>query len=187
MSDDLKRVPASPEEPKELVGFGNLPTAPAPASEERDPRFGELDALIEGGNHTEEPSKRKRRKWRRRARKATDGNAMDSRIDTQRLQSAIQSAQDAARQILQGQGPFSRNEALRIVAVIRSVIVPRSQAGRKRDERITAAYCDWKNGMRGVQLYRKHIPGYDRMGEYKREVKVKRLRDAIRSRRRRDR
>lgn len=57
--------------------------------------------------------------------------------------------------------------------------------GRKRDAAITAAVADYEAGMRGQQLYQKHIRGYSGMGRYRRQAVIRRLNEAIRSRRRR--
>jgi hypothetical protein len=59
-------------------------------------------------------------------------------------------------------------------------------AGRKRRKEITAVHPDWKQGMRGLQLYRKHIPGYDNLAQWRRKAKSRALMDAIRTRQRRE-
>ena len=46
---------------------------------------------------------------------------------------------------------------------------------------MTAAYLDWKAGMRGVCLYRKHIPGWQKHSRYHRIGEQKALMDAIRA------
>jgi hypothetical protein len=50
---------------------------------------------------------------------------------------------------------------------------------------MTAAYRDWKAGMRGVALFRKHIPGWEGHHRYRKIGEQKALIDAIRSRSRR--
>jgi hypothetical protein len=67
------------------------------------------------------------------------------------------------------------------------VISPGKRPGRRRNAGITAAHRDCKNGMHGLELYRKHIPGWERHNRYRREVEARRLMDAIRSRERRER
>ncbi len=74
---------------------------------------------------------------------------------------------------------------LRIVATFRRQLITPGRPGRKRCKEITEAHADWKSGLRGVELYRKHIPGHERMGQWKREAKSRDLMDAIRSRERR--
>jgi len=77
-------------------------------------------------------------------------------------------------------------ERRRIVTALRHKLIPPGKPGRKRSKEITEAYADWKSGMRGLALYRKHIPRFDRMGIWERKVKTRALMDAIRSRRRRE-
>ncbi len=79
---------------------------------------------------------------------------------------------------------LDRPARLRLVNALRRELLPPKPRGRKPDPRITAAYEDWMNGMRGVALCRKHIPGYDQMGEGRRRVESRRLMEAIRSRER---
>jgi len=55
-------------------------------------------------------------------------------------------------------GPnLGRRELVRLVTVFRRTLLPRRPPARKRKESITAAHQDWKNGVRGVILYRTHI------------------------------
>jgi len=72
------------------------------------------------------------------------------------------------------------------VSLFRAGVVPRRRAGRRPKAQVTAAYQDWKAGMRGVALFRKHIPGWQKHNRYRRIAEEKRLMDAIRSRYRRE-
>lgn len=104
------------------------------------------------------------------------------------LAKAKEIAMKAARQIQAGaRQSIERREALRIVSAFRSTLIPHGRRGRKQKAVITAAHADYKSGMRGVALYRKHIPRFDRMSHWEREGKARRLMDAIRSRERRSR
>jgi hypothetical protein len=82
---------------------------------------------------------------------------------------------------------LTRDECLRLVSVFRAAVVPKRRAGRRPKPQVTAAYLDWKAGMRGVTLYRKHIPGWEKHNRYHRIGEQKALMDAIRSRYRRER
>jgi hypothetical protein len=84
-----------------------------------------------------------------------------------------------------GQG-LTREECLRLVSAFRAGMVPRRRAGRRPKPQVTAAYLDWKAGMRGVALFRKHIPGWDGHHRYRKIGEQKALMDAIRSRARRE-
>jgi hypothetical protein len=92
---------------------------------------------------------------------------------------------EAGQRIAHECGPLDRHERLRIVQVFRRQLIAPRRQGRKRSNRITAAHADWKSGMHGQSLYQKHIPGYTKMSEWRREVTSRRLREAIRSRERR--
>jgi hypothetical protein len=94
-------------------------------------------------------------------------------------------AHDIRRQF-GGEG-LTREQCLKLVSVFRAGVVPRRKAGRRPKPQVTAAYLDWKTGMRGVALFRKHIPGWDKHNRYHRIGEQKELLDAIRSRYRRER
>lgn len=100
---------------------------------------------------------------------------------------ALELAREAAARIAAQFGTaLDRAARLKVARAFERVLVPREKRppGRKRKAAITAAYEDWKAGMRGHQLYRKHIPGYSGMGRYRRECAQRRLNEAIRNRRR---
>ena len=82
-------------------------------------------------------------------------------------------------------GALERRDKLRTTAVFKRALIPARRSGRIPNSRITEAYQDWKVGLSGVFLYKRHIPGFDRMNQYRREVKARRLMDAIRTRKRR--
>lgn len=93
-----------------------------------------------------------------------------------------QAAHDIRRQCGQG---LTREEYLRLVSAFRAGIVLRRRAGRRPKPQVTAAYLDWKAGMRGVALFRKHIPGWEGHHRYRKNGEQKALMNAIRSRSRR--
>jgi hypothetical protein len=73
-----------------------------------------------------------------------------------------------------------------VSAFRREIIHPR-RPGRKRSAEITAALADWEAGLRGLQLYQKHIPRWDKMTHWRRRIAAEQLRGAISTRRRRQR
>jgi hypothetical protein len=83
-------------------------------------------------------------------------------------------------------GALDRPARLKLMKALRSELIPRKPPGRKRRKEITAAYADWKLGMRGLALFRKHISGYDKLSQWRRREKSRALMDAIRTRRRRE-
>jgi hypothetical protein len=97
----------------------------------------------------------------------------------------LQQHQLAAHDIRRQHGALTRDECLRLVSAFRAGIVPRRRAGRRPKPQVTAAYLDWKAGMRGVTLFRKHIPGWEGHHRYRKIGEQKTLMDAIRSRSRR--
>jgi hypothetical protein len=94
-------------------------------------------------------------------------------------------ATEAGQQIARAYGHLDRRGRMRLVSTFRRQLIPPRKPGRKRRQEITAAHADWKSGMRGEELYRKHIAGYDRMSRWRRKSESRDLRDAIRSRERR--
>lgn len=80
---------------------------------------------------------------------------------------------------------LDRRGRQRIVTIFRRQLFPARKRGRKRSKEITTAHTDWKSGIRGEELCRRHIPGFDRMSRWRRESVSRDLMDAIRSRERR--
>ena len=78
-------------------------------------------------------------------------------------------------------------ERFRLANICLGGLVPKRKAGRRPKPQVTAAYLDWKTGMRGVALFRKHISGWEKHNRYHRIGEQKELMDAIRSRFRRER
>ena len=94
---------------------------------------------------------------------------------------------ETARYVATEFAALDRSERLRLVKAFRVELIPRKAPGRKRQKEITAAYADWKQGAKGLQLYRKHIPGFDKLAQWRRQTKSRALMDAIRTRQRRER
>ena len=101
---------------------------------------------------------------------------------TQAASAAMQAGQRIARDFRTlGQG-----QRRRIASMFRRQLVLPRKPGRKRSDRITAAHADWKAGMRGIELYRKHIRGFETHSFWRRKSESRSLMDAIRARERRD-
>lgn len=104
---------------------------------------------------------------------------------------ALTAARTAGRSIhsllLLGEDSASYITRRRVVSAFRREIIPPGRPGRKRSAEITAALADWKAGLRGLQLYQRHIPSWDKMSHWRRRIEAERLRDAISTRRRRQR
>ncbi len=83
-------------------------------------------------------------------------------------------------------GTLTREDCEKVARVFRSTLIPKRTPGRRRSAQITAAYMDWKEGMRGRELYLKHITGWEKHHRYRRIGEQKTLMDAIGSRRRRE-
>jgi hypothetical protein len=101
------------------------------------------------------------------------------------LARATSAAIEAGKRLATEFRDLDRSERAQIVRAFRSQLIPRGRPGRRRTKRITAAHADWKSGMRGIQLHRRHILGFDRMSQWRRRGKIRALMDAIRSRERR--
>lgn len=81
---------------------------------------------------------------------------------------------------------FAPRQKRSIVSTFRRQLFPPRKPGRKRSKEISAALADWQIGTRGLALYRKHIPRFQRMSIWERKVKTRALMDAIRARKRRE-
>jgi hypothetical protein len=99
---------------------------------------------------------------------------------------ATEIATEAARRI-NAECRMGRQARVRIATTFHRIVVPRRAPGRKPKPSLTLAVQDYKAGLRGPQLFRKYISGFERMNRYKREVLARRLKDAIRTRIRRER
>jgi hypothetical protein len=76
-------------------------------------------------------------------------------------------------------------ERMKAVRAFKSAFIPKKRPGRKPKEAVTAAYEEWKAGMRGLVPYRKHIPNWEKRSRWRRQVEQRALLDAIYSRERR--
>ena len=113
----------------------------------------------------------------------TDTQVRDNAILTQ----AAQAATDAGQLIAVNYQGLTFRERLHVASAFRRQLIPPGKRGRKRSGKITAAYLDWKDGLRGVALYRKHIHGWERHSEWRRKVEARGLINAIHARKRRER
>jgi hypothetical protein len=95
-------------------------------------------------------------------------------------------AEQAGKNIAERFRNLTPQQRRTVVTQFRCQLFPPGKPGRKRSKEITAAYADWAKGMRGVALYQKHLPRFDRMGHWERKVKTRALLDAIRTRKRRE-
>ncbi len=79
---------------------------------------------------------------------------------------------------------FSRPKRLRTARFIhRRLVPPKGPSGRPRQRRLDAALVDYENGVRGVALYKKHIPNWDRLSKWQRRIAQERLSNALTKRR----
>ena len=117
----------------------------------------------------------------------TEAHPDTTRVAEVHLQQACAIATEAAARALGALGPSpDRRLRQKVPVAFRHGVFPVKRPGRRRKEGITAALKDWKEGMRGVELYRKHIPEWERHNRYRRSYEARRLLDAIRSRERRE-
>jgi hypothetical protein len=115
-----------------------------------------------------------------RSKSGGSGNSVSA------VKRACELAQEAGTKITSELGTeLDRPDKLRTVAAFKRTLIPPKRSGRIPSRRITEAHRDWKAGLCGLLLYQKHIPGFDKMNRYTREVKSRRLMDAIRNRERR--
>jgi len=98
---------------------------------------------------------------------------------------AISAALDVLKETIERENP-PRSTRLRVASAVRRAIVPRLKPG-KRDHRLDSAYADYRAGMRGMALFRKHIPNHDRLSLWRRRIEEGRLRNTLQKRAQRER
>jgi hypothetical protein len=109
-----------------------------------------------------------------------------TRLDQTQFARATKAAVEAGQQIAKDSWALTRRERLGVANAFRRHVLLPGRPGRKRSNRITAAHADWKTGMRGVALYRKHIRGWEKHNFWRRKSEARTLMDAIRTRERRE-
>jgi hypothetical protein len=112
----------------------------------------------------------------------------EGRGDPPNIAAAINTAREAGRSVRSVLGDTTSSHlARRVVGAFRREMIPPARPGRKKRAVVTAAVEDWEAGLRGVQLYEKHILGWSKMSHWRRRIASDQLRDAIATRRRRER
>ena len=97
-----------------------------------------------------------------------------------RIPESVRAAMDHLRRAADEERlPYAARD--RLARLVRRQIVPRRKPGPK-GSRLNAAYCDYRAGLRGLPLYRKHIPGHDKMSQWRRTFTEKRLLNALQQR-----
>jgi len=66
-----------------------------------------------------------------------------------------------------------------IVEQVRKRVLPRR---RRKNPGLDAAYEDYLEGMRGIELFRKHIPDFSKKGHYQRQADQRRMMNGIHQR-----
>ena len=104
------------------------------------------------------------------------------------LAQAFKQIRDAGTDIMVRFGALlPRSERIKLVSTFRRILIPPRRRGRRPKETITSAHRDWKNGIRGLALYRAYIPRFDKHSLWRRMAEQRALMDAIYSRERRER
>ncbi|HTS76330.1 MAG TPA: hypothetical protein VMG40_09010 [Bryobacteraceae bacterium] len=116
-----------------------------------------------------------------------DSRERKSEADDRQLAAATAIAEHAGQEIATNFRQLAPRQRRTVLTSFRRQLFPAARPGRKHSKEITAAVADWMAGIRGLPLYRKHIPRYDKMGRWQRKVKTRALLDAIRNRRRHER
>src|SRR5215472_3622294 len=112
----------------------------------------------------------------------TKGNRVP---DPEEFRQANAAAAAYGAEIAKNFSRLSRRQRVSLVNTFRRQLLPPRRPGRRRSKKITAAHADWRAGIRGVALYERHIPGFRKMGYWKRKDKIRNLMDVIRKRERR--
>ena len=75
----------------------------------------------------------------------------------------------------------------RVVTAVRGAILPKGKPGRKPHGRIDTAYADYKAGLRGLELFRRHIPNFKKLSRWRRVAEQNKLRRNLEKRAERER
>jgi hypothetical protein len=70
---------------------------------------------------------------------------------------------------------LARTSRLGLLSVLRSEVLGKRKPGRKRSEQVNRAYPDYKAGLRGLALYRKHVPNYHQLSRWRRREEGNKL------------
>ena len=79
---------------------------------------------------------------------------------------------------------LSSNARRAVISAVRRAVLPRP---KKTMNSLDSAYEDYKCRLRGIELYRKHIPGYEKLGRWRRQRAQHRLSQALATRAERER
>jgi hypothetical protein len=74
-----------------------------------------------------------------------------------------------------------------IISNLRRAILPRKPPVRKKSTRLDSAFADYKSGVRGMELHKKHIPNFSKLSRWRRVVEGSRLNKALSKRAERER
>ena len=79
-------------------------------------------------------------------------------------------------------GHSSERQARAYVRAFQAQLLPPCHPRRWRKKKLTRACQDYENGQRGIALFRKHIPRWDKLSHDSRTVRSQRLMASIRRR-----
>ena len=91
---------------------------------------------------------------------------------------------EALRNVVE-QADLGRKTRIDVITAVRRALLPRRP--RKPDPRIDAAYADYRAGIRGLGLFRRHIPNHSTKAHYRRAADERRLMNSIHKRMSRER
>jgi hypothetical protein len=97
----------------------------------------------------------------------SDSTALSASLDPKEFRQANAAATAAGAEIARDFAKASRRQRLRLANTFLRQLLPPRKGGRRNTERITAAHADWKAGVRGLELYERHIPGFRKMSYWK--------------------
>ena len=165
------------------VGSGNPVSGPGGTQEPP-----EATAGTRGADSPHRSNRRARNAPVYARRKQPRENAPPAKPPSEAFTAAKEKAAQVAEEIRQKFGErLTREECIRVASEFRSAVVQKRKPGRRRKAHVTAALVDWKAGVRGDDLYRAHIRGWEKQGKWRRKHEERALMDAIRSRDRRER
>lgn len=100
--------------------------------------------------------------------RTTKNSASESEPYRPAIPAAVLSVMEQLRETVDKIG-LPRAARLKVAVAVRLAVVPRRRPGRK-DQRLDKAYTDYQAGMRGLDLFRKHIPRHDKLSRWRRKA-----------------
>lgn len=100
--------------------------------------------------------------------------------DTELPATVLETAKELRDAVAQRE--LSGRQRAQLDRFLAAILKPTHRPGRKPSARVGEAHRDFAAGMRGIPLFRKHIPNFEKLSRWRRRIEQRRLMDAIHKR-----